>query len=466
MTEVSNESVAEYRSSILNGIGEAILDVPDMQVLRKRTIGELLNEFERAWGIRPAAVAIPVTSFDGANFSNTRCGLPLAEAVNPERANCIDFATVINNIVSEGCDVYLTIVPGAHFLNVDPLQIVDSKGSTSRQLCIGKQATQEIIGVTLADALNLACAAVDSSRIRGTVCDIVDLWPMGATGGRLHLTCFCNECVERLEQFGAKDILQKFVTYPNPWNLLLAENDAKDGITFAEDFSSESTPDEIVGLSKSRQFVEVFGSQSPGYLEGLADDLLTFLRARHDHVVRSLDKCRAVRNDYLEQEVLGKEFDWNILCEGRPYSWSSGMFIDRLDHSVRTRSEAPATEIWCNPSSKSPISTSIPRRAYMWDRARYAVDSYFQYSASIADPRQRATTGLGRIPMEIATQFFNERMQRALGGEMLGVTSLIPLDPRKSSSMGELKGFVGVGLSQSIGAELVNSAIVAPHLGA
>ena len=454
--ESQNSPRTSYQDKIRERAGEPVLDIPDARILQFRDARALMREFHEKWGVRPAAVCLPMTSPDGVNLEYSTCSLPKSRVLRS-----FDLAQSVTEFTKEGLDIYLLIEPTLEFVNVDQLQVVDSKGASSAKLCVGKEGTQELVGITIADALNLARHATTSpGRVRGVVCDLTNLWPMGADQSRLELCCFCASCLAELARHGAEDVTSAFLTHPNPWNLALAENENQDGISYIDDLTSVMTARQIVGFSKLRGFIKVFGDITPPRQDELADQLMQYLKARHNETVLALNAIRNVAKEQMGADAA--DFRWVLLTEGEHYCWTSGLFLDLLDDWASYLKERPADEMWFNPSSANVTMRSMAYRSYMWSRSRYIIDSFFQFATAISDPLRRATTGIGRLPEMMALQMLDSRLQRALGGEMAGLPSLIALSGRTDGDVGRI-GFVGVELSPDVGRQIIQSVDVAPE---
>lgn len=447
----TGERRAEYRRQVLQRAGEATLDIPDLRILKTAEPHRLLERFEASWDVKPTSVVLPAVSPDGVNFDNT-CGLPISRT-----AAAVDFRNAVNAFASAGCDVYVSMDPGFRFINSAPLLVVDSSGDSARRACITKPRVQEVISHTIADAVGLVLDGVEGTgaKLLGIAVDSVDLWPMSAADGRIDLTCFCTECVDKL---GAEE-LARFQDFPNPSNLLL--RDSGTGIGYADTIQSDASPEKVLSLSRLKGYVEIFEKASRTELQKHAEGILDYMRARHRMTVESLvsmidSGTERARNE--SEDLLDGALRRIVLAEGSQYNWTAGLFVDLLD------SEGPFDEIWLDPSTTEVSLKRVASRAYMWRRCRYAVDAFFEYAAAVADPALRAITGLGRLEEFQVVRVLEGRLRTSLGASMTGFTNLSALAGEVAESPegpGRL-GFIGVALDEALGAGVLMDVDVAP----
>lgn len=198
-----------YKAGVVEHAREAILDLPVLNFLAYRSAEQIVQDFTESWGMSPKAVVIPVLASDGVYFDNP-CELPLSRAVDPDvqqaRAPIVDFAKAVYDFGEQGLDIYLLVAPSVSFVSANPLLVVDSVGDTARLTCMTKNGCRELISEIVAEAVLLATDALASltmentPRLRGLVFDVVNIWPMSSTNGRIELNCFCEDCVAVLER--------------------------------------------------------------------------------------------------------------------------------------------------------------------------------------------------------------------------------------------------------------------------
>jgi hypothetical protein len=456
-----------YTQSILARAGEGVLDIPDLNILTYAKPDTLLASFEAAWGKPPAAIALPVTSNDGVLFRNT-LELPLSRCVRRDESP-LSFAQIVSDFAARGLDIYLTFDPGFRFTRIDALYLVDIVGDSTGQACIGKPRTQEICATIIGDAVETAEKALKGLKgsLRGVAIDAVDLWPMGAKKRRLELTCFCESCLRYFHQRGEPALFEAFKTFPNPWNLLLAENESEDGIGFIDDVTSEASADAVLGFSRQKAYIDIFGDRPESKLRQLAALVLKYMLIRHDQTVDSL-------NTIFDEAVVtrdGKDvrLDRIIITEGSPYDWTSGLFLDRLDNwQKHGRRLPPCDEVWFDPTSTDLVLANVRFRSYMWRRSRYYIDAFLSFADSIGDPRSRATTALARLSEDMVRGILRDRLSTCLATATEGLAALaaLPGGEVTGAEVGtqppnQRVGFVGGALSRSVGESLVKSVDIA-----
>ena len=266
--------------------GGGVLDVPSLAVFRYTRILELVTTFREKWGVEPTAVAIPVVEHDGLLFPVEGLGDCRTSDNASVGGEYADFGGVVSAITSRGMDVILTMQPDLTFLGVESIQIRNILGSVSAPICIGNRFSREIAAAVLGTGLDIALEA--SNGLSGTVTavaiDATDLWPLAGQSARITANCFCRACTDYFEL--APGLVAKFKTFPNPWSLLLSASST--GMGYISDFTPETSPDELVGLSKQRRYSEQFGPVDEAELIEHARILQRYVRARHDQTVSAL----------------------------------------------------------------------------------------------------------------------------------------------------------------------------------
>jgi hypothetical protein len=446
-----------YRARVLERAGEAVLDIPDIRILESTSPRKLVDGFQESWGVEARSVVLPAVSSDGINFDNT-CGLSKSVATKD-----VDLREKVAGFAKLGCDVYISLDPGFRFVSTAPLFVVDSTGDSARRVCISKPRVQEMVAHTLADAISLVLEGIDGTeaRLRGVVANCVDLWPMSAADGRIELTCFCADCVERLTAEAMDDeAVGRFQDFPSPANLLLQDNQS--GIGYADDFNSESSPKRILALARLKGYIEAFGRMAEEELEENASALLGYLLSRHRVTVDSVLMFMKSGVELALEEASDLDvgtIDRIVVVEGSQYNWTGGLFLDLLD------TEGPFDEVWFDPSTSDLSFKRSPFRAFMWRRSRYVVDSFFDYATSVADAGLMATTGLGRLADVQIMRELNSRLRSALGASMTGFTNLSAL-PGASVTEPDgpgRRGFVGVGFDLEIAQAVLSKVKVASN---
>ena len=439
---------SKYRESLVQSAGDGLLDIPHLDCLSGRSLEQLLGQFTQKWGFAATGVALPVVATDGVNVAESTFNLPRSRG-SMLGVSLGDLAVAA---VDAGAnDVWLVVEPGFNFIAGDNLSIVDSDGVTASQLCAGRPASQDLIAITIADALY----EVETRTGQGAsvALDLVDLWPIGANDGRIKLTCMCAHCTRSMAELGAEDLARTLRKFPNPLNLLLRENEYSDGIKYEDRVVSTMDPSEIASVCVQRQFWPSGVPSSDGELSEFSQQLMSFLRARHDYTVRMVQGIFRRVADIREQPVGRKA----IITDGVAYNWSNGLFADRLDDWAKFGSTAPIDEVWCDPTEHAITYKNLTYRSYMWKRTRYSVDAFFQFVSSVQDPRKRASTGLGRMVAEEASRVARHRGMQALAGEigqLIGLASL-ERDDRRA-------GFVACGLDRKAVDDILASVRVTP----
>lgn len=437
--------------------GGGVADIPLWPLLRFATPQDLKETFKEKWGSWPRAVVLPLTAPDGLLFPVEGLGEPLSDHASLNE-RLPDFQSVVAAFAEAGLDIYLLIDPTLDFVRAEPLHIVDIVGDGSHAVCIGNPQAREIIGAILGTGIDIAREVLEDKpgvKLRGVIVDAVNLFPMGATNDRLELTCFCPSCVEYFEA-REPGLLRFFKDFPSPWNLLL--KDTGTGIAHIDEIKSSSTEEEIIGLSRQKGFLKVFGNATQAELFEQAKLLRRYILIRHDQVIASLDAI-------FEEALRGIPDPPRriILLEGVYYGWTAGLLLDRMDRVDDGRSLRPFDEIWFDP--RAVYLHNVPYRTYMWRRSRYYIDEFSRAIGTVSDPVRRASTGVARLPSSAAKNLLRNRLYQCMGMEMSGQTALLSL-PELRSEDGESQrvGYVGVMLSREWAEQFIETLSIPPGI--
>ncbi len=436
-------------SQIKQNAGGGIMDVPHPALLRYMEPKQMISDFEKAWGTKPASVVLPVTCPDGLLFRVEGLSDALSSYAIDMAHNLRDFQDVVSAFATLGLDIYLLLDPGLPFVDTPALHLVDIIGDGSAQVCFGNPRAQEVSGAILGTGIDLATETTKTTpgKLKGVVLDLVDLWPMGGKEDRLELTCFCPACEKYIEN-RKPGLIRRFKTFPNPWNLLLRATSS--GIQHSSEVRLKASAEDIVGLSRQKGFAQVFEDKSMPFLLEQAEVLLDYIQVRHEQTIAAIGEVfsHAVRGlDSIPHRV--------ILTAGSYYDWTSGLQFERLDQRGG-ENECPYDEVWFDPSSSELTLSSIPFRSYMWRRARYFLDAFFQFAANAANPDKRTSTGIARLTINQVRRTLKQRLNQALAGATRGHTSLASLPPIKSeSNVSQRVGFVGIALVREAGEKFV-----------
>jgi hypothetical protein len=411
----------------------------------------LIQNFEKTWGVKPEAVVLPVNLPDGLLFPVNGISEQPSTYSTSFAGGLKDFHDIVLAFSQEDISIYLLADPTLPFIQTAALHVVDIVGDSSAQACLGNPRTQDIVAAILGTAIDITIETTKKSagKLKGVVIDTVDLFPMGGKKERLELTCFCPSCETFFKERNAS-LLTKFKTFPNPWNLLLRATDT--GMEHSHNVRLNHSAEDIVGLSRQKAFHEVFEDKSTGYLVDQASTLLEYIRIRHDQVIASID---AIFNQALEG--LESQPTRVLLTEGFYYDWTSGIQLERLDHSSSESNPLPYDEVWFDSPSTGLYFKDLSFRSYMWTRSRYYIDAFFQLAANATDPVRRQNTGLSRFSPERLKNLLGQRLNQAIGGASSGQTALTCLPNLKASGEPSQRiGFVGVALTKDIGESIID----------
>jgi hypothetical protein len=248
--------------------------------------------------------------------------------------------------------------------------------------------------------------------------------------------------------------VEKFKTFPNPLNLLL--KDSGTGISHVHDFDTDVTPDYLLGLSKQRDFDQIFKGASEATLRAHASVIIDYLKLRNEQVHQSIG---AIFDEALNG--LPNDISRIILCSGFTYDWTSGLFLNSLDSAP----DNVCTEVWFDPQESDRYLRSKPFRSYMWRRARYQIDAFLSFAGNVSNPDKRATTGISRFPRDVAREMLRKRSISAIGSALKEQSALASLPPLKSAGEGSARiGFVGVAMSTPLATRYIDGIDIPPGM--
>nr|VFK36779.1 MAG: hypothetical protein BECKSD772F_GA0070984_100528 [Candidatus Kentron sp. SD]VFK40393.1 MAG: hypothetical protein BECKSD772E_GA0070983_100628 [Candidatus Kentron sp. SD]VFK78336.1 MAG: hypothetical protein BECKSD772D_GA0070982_101212 [Candidatus Kentron sp. SD] len=446
------ESTTRFKERWLQGAGERVAFIPDLRVLEFLTPKECIDAFQQDWGDADTqqAVCLPLIGIDGVAFPNELCGATMVRAkTGSDRAPAKkSLGQIASEFAGMGAKLYLYVCPSMEFLQIEACHVLDIRNSGSPSACVHKEKTQEIMKYLIGAGLDHVQEALGEheARIQGLAIDITDLWGMGGKDEKLYPTCFCEECRAYLEEQGVA--LEQFETYPNPWNLALEVSDS--GISYMDNLSRDESPASIRGKSALRGFGAAFGSEAEKL--GAADALMKYMVARHGMVEAFLSSI------FEEAKVYPSENEERSLrkiavCEGGDYDWTAGVFPPSLSGKI-------IDELWLDPADKLP-SIPLPHKMFMWRRATYFLNAFFEMLSNAADGRMRTTTGLARLTEEGIKHRLHTRGNQALHNELRGARQLAALPALKG---GGRNGFVGVVFSKNLLEDLLREPVIAKGL--
>jgi len=123
-------------------------------------------------------------------------------------------------------------------------------------------------------------------------------------------------------------------------------------------------------------------------------------------------------------------------------------------------SKGVVDKLWLDPADKLP-SIPLPHKMFMWRRATYFLNAFFDMLSSVADSRMRTTTGLARFSKEDIKGLLHTRGAQALNNELRGAGQLASLSPLDD---GRRNGLVGVVFSRQLLHDLLVNPYIAPGL--
>lgn len=425
---------------------KSLIYLPDLAVLSQRTAKQLKEQHEERWGHPAEGVVLPICSARGIPFKN--------DYTTPEPVRYADklepffLGKIVEKFAELGLDIYFSLDPNLTFIKSDLLHVIDIVGDGSPQACFSKNGTRDLLKYLIGKAIEIGKEACKGkkSKVIGIALDLTNILPMGATNERIELTCFCSECREQLAPFCAQDqqLIEKFETFPNPWNMVL--KDSGTGIGQISDIEWNTGPQKIFGLSKLKGFMD-FENDNP--LEK-AGSLIAYLQARHKQVVKST-------KDIFTGSDQGKQWKRILITEGSSYDWTSGLFLQELDDP------AICDELWFDPTSRSFEIQNICYRSFMWRRGTYFLNAFFSFLSKAQDGYMRTYTGLAKRSQDDIKELLKLRMRQVIGASITQKIDLLLL-PKKASNTNEDSkntgriGFVSPGIDERICASLIKEA--------
>lgn len=445
------KSVEEMEKKWTSASGEPVAFVPDLRIMTLATAADCLQVFRRDWGLddETPAVCLPLVGVAGVSYENTLCAQNTVNAkIDATSATPKTIGQVARDFVDLGCKVYLYVVPTLRFLQVESCHKLDIRGKGTPEACFHRAKTKEFLSYLIGCGIDHVQEHLDdgTDSLAGVVIDITNLWGMGGAGGKVFTTCFCEEC---RNYFAGKQLpLAEFETFPNPWELLL--KDTKTGVSYIDNVSYGETPPSLVGKAALQGFGASFKTETERL--HAAELLMQYMIARHEMVEDCLtavfEEAKIVGENGAERPV--KKI---ALVEGTDYDWTAGVFPGRLSTQV-------IDELWIDPTDKAPPLQST-HKMFMWRRASYFLNAFFQFLTDVADHRMRTTTGLGRFPAPVIKAQLRERGAKATSNELTGIQQLAALSGLQNPGR---DGFVGIVFSDDLLRPLLTNAYIAPGL--
>ena len=284
------------------------------------------------------------------------------------------------------------------------------------------------------------------ASIKGLAIDVTDLWGMSGEGTSINASCFCDECTSFLTGKGVK--LAAFQNFPNPFALVLHAQETS--MSFIDNFEMDESPASLVGKSKLRGFGGAFNDSQA---EIAAQDLLKYMKARHEMVVDGLREIFRLVKEAAPQ--IAESLDRIIVAEGTNYSWPAGFFLKDL-----TATNELIDETWIGPAE------AIPKvhgnfRYLTSTRSTYFINAFLEIAANAQNPRIRATTGLARMPEQAVRRLVQNRGITAAARLVnnLFALGLAAEDPIEGV---QFRGFVRPALDADLVNALANRLNIAP----
>ena len=448
---MGNSFVKDIEAGWRNNLGDCVAYIPDLRILEYMTPEECLSDFKKDWGEtgKSPAVCLPLVGIGGVAYKNHIAPeIKVQCKIDSMKADFKSLGQIAADFNKLGCDLYLYVNPIMQFLEIPSTHVLDNKNEGSPMSCVHKKKTREFVKYLIALGIIHVSEHFDNpaDAIKGIVMDITDLWGMGAEDDKLTLTCFCEEC---REYFSDHDVnLSNFNAYPNPWNLAL--KDSGTGVSYMDNISYGEIANSIVGKSSVRGFDGVFGSEKEKLQA--AENLMAYMKARHDMVEDFL--VDVFHQPYTFSDNSATDSLKRIaIVEGTEYDWTAGVFPGSLKPSV-------LDELWLDPSDKAP-SIAIPYKSFMWRRATYFINAFFDYLTNAASSRMRTTTGLARLTKDEMKEKVGTFGRKALNSKLKGIGPLAALPELKEKGR---RGTVGVVFGDNLLNDLQQHADIAEGL--
>lgn len=411
-----------------------VLDLCDSSLIKHCTLQEAIGHFRTVWGRVPGAVAVPIVGSGGTAIAVP--GVPYVPFTYG--GSLLSLPTLLSMIHEEtGLErMFLVMKPdfGGDVSGIPWLEIEDIVGDSSRRLCFGNPQVHGLLGQIVVNSLE----ALDPQQrgwILGLVVDAVNLWPMSASEGKIKPTCFCPHCRQFLRSRGVDT--RKFETFPSPWNLAL--KDRGSGLGCISDLEWDTDDAEVVRLARNKGFSPRNETATDGAPDLLvhARDLRTYMRARHEQTVAGLAHLYEAMHRVLPNGMRA------VIIESESYGWTSGLFRDRLD------TEGVVDEVWTNPGHHLYVPAQPRVRYFMWRRARYFIDAFFDAYESVGDRAVTVGTGVGeRNLLALLSLRWAQMMAASFGGH----AALTHLPPNA-----QMRGIIGPSIGDEYIRRVINS---------
>jgi len=361
---------------------KGVLDVPDFSLFAIRRsdketakpleqrfgIPHLISKYEELFKFTPESICLPITGAGGVPFDSTLGLRNIApEDADSQDGGRYDLRQAIEQVFFAKKKLYLSLNPQLPFAtNSSYYNLLDSSDDETPKCCFAKEETQDVLKQILDDAVK---CVPDHQDISGIVLSLHELWPMGADGEKVEVTCFCQDCQNKIQdvsvrqfQFTLKfDLLKR--THRGPFHLAL--KDGGSGISHIKNLADEDGRQ--LGLEAFRRVLLQAGYyDDPGTFNEYSEQLYYFTKSR-DVVVRG-----AIENVLASSNPRLKNVRRVLVPEVFPYSWNTGLYRASL-------MGLELDEIWAAPGAVEQFKgcTNVMRKTFLTARGRYHLHSFF-----------------------------------------------------------------------------------------
>jgi hypothetical protein len=417
---------------MVNGGRSVLLDIPSILMLNEPAIpadgfGEYVRGFGQPWNVEISGVVYPMLWNGGSSLASDR----LFSADRELRGWQLEQVAEACQI--HGLDLWVDIDLGLPPLHSDLVHVRQFYGSGAYQACINSDATHRALDRLLVELAEASLAV----PISGLVFSMQDLWPMSGDGS-VDPSCFCRHCTASIRA-SFPEFSQIFNTAPTPWSVAL--RDTGTGIDHIQIFTSKTTPEELLGISEGKNFLQapVWQALSFERKRDAADAILRYAKVRHDLTISALSRLLDMVKGHL-----GGEVKTAGIASGYQYDWTAGLFIDLLS------SENPFDELWMEASNEFDHPAGVPFRYYMMSRARYYLKGFIESLEVVGGPSALARNA-GFLRKEVS------RRLRSANAQLASAPLALELSDWVSAKAS--RGAVIPAFSREIGDQLVGTTL-------
>lgn len=402
----------------------AILDIPYIDLLIDRPLSFWVKRFKEHSGYTPTEIVLPAVNHHGPIFKTDVAPMPGYMPPNLEMGQLIEEARREFPDVTVWALINMTL----GFLGgIEELRVTDHLGiNLDRNLCMVNEVVQKRVKRLINDIMNY--------DVDGITFDLTDIFPQSASNvvqGKIQNTCFCEYCLEGLEEEGWSEGKIPFVQRDIQRVALQATETGTSHITV--DLHGPNPQQNLLMQSYARRFVD---QESDTTAERAAIEYLDYLKKRVKLTNRKLKELGDVVRSHGKRSAA--------------ITGDSLLDLTTMTDLVSLSEDDVVSEVWVgNSSRRTARKSNLPVVLYLHGRATYIIQNFFELFYIAEDT----------IKLRGEAHFKNRLLH--ISRRLMGANVLDPANCNTIQDMDWLEGFVGFPLINNDDlVRLLNSLLV------